>query len=688
MACQHNWAFDIEADGIYYNITSSTDQTAEVTKGTNPYSGSISIPNTIEFRGKQLSVTKIGMQAFKDCLELTSIFLSEGIVSIDNEAFSGCKKLESIKLPASLKIIGDMYAFGNCLKLKDIQWSGNIEYIGGYAFYGCESITEVSIPRSVKKTGHAIFGNCQNLKRVFLPKNITELNDMFFKCTGIETIKVEGALPPIVENEYDFFTKDILLNATLYVPKNTSGTYRESKYWKDFFVIEEDEMLGRCYYLNITCGNNGQVDIGDKHISNNNSPMIIGGFEGDKIELIFMPSTSRDKYHVNSFTINDVEMADKIEDNAYSFILTEDKTISVSFIKYYNVIVNSEGDKGSVIFNGDTIHNGSKTFMFDEHVSMTMHVDIKEGYSVNTIPKNNNGGLKKIDDTTFTLERSSDCTISFSYPKIAIQLNCKCEGNGVLYTNDKPFTPKSTTISVGCYYFDNVNLKCVPEKGYHLASLIIDGIDAVNEVVNNEYNFIAKSRNFIKIICTFEEGDFSDRDNSIAANAVSDLIEVISTVEYSEICKNRIDAARSAYEALTEKQKELVTNYKNLTDAEKTYENLKTAAEIDAANAIAANIVSELIDAIATVEYSEVCKNRIDVARSAYDALTEEQKELVTNYDKLKDAEILYKKLEETATDISNAYITIAIKNAKYLMNNKIVIVKNGKKYNAYGQLE
>ena len=59
-----------------------------------------------------------------------------------------------------------------------------------------------------------------------------------------------------------------------------------------------------------------------------------------------------------------------------------------------------------------------------------------------------------------------------------------------------------------------------------------------------------------------------------AADAVIALINAIGTVEYTDACKAKIDAARAAYDALTAEQKELVTNYSTLTKAEEDYEAL------------------------------------------------------------------------------------------------------------------
>jgi len=61
--------------------------------------------------------------------------------------------------------------------------------------------------------------------------------------------------------------------------------------------------------------------------------------------------------------------------------------------------------------------------------------------------------------------------------------------------------------------------------------------------------------------------------------------------------------------------------------------------------------VIELIHDIGTVSYNAASKAKIDAARAAYNKLTVSQKQLVTNYSKLTAAESLYKKLKEQAED-------------------------------------
>ena len=129
--------------------------------------------------------------------------------------------------------------------------------------------------------------------------------------------------------------------------------------------------------------------------------------------------------------------------------------------------------------------------------------------------------------------------------------------------------------------------------------------------------------------------------DATAAKAVDDLIDAIGEVTLES--GDAIKAARAAYDALTDTQKELVKNYEELTAAEEAYTNLVDAAAVKA--------VDDLIDAIGEVTADS--GDAIKAARAAYDALTDTQKELVKNYEKLLAAEELYEELTASAAAIA-----------------------------------
>ena len=122
--------------------------------------------------------------------------------------------------------------------------------------------------------------------------------------------------------------------------------------------------------------------------------------------------------------------------------------------------------------------------------------------------------------------------------------------------------------------------------------------------------------------------------DQVAADAVIEKIAAIGAVTLDS--KNAIDAAQTAYDALTDAQKALVSNAKALAEAQAAYKKLLE-------DHAAADAVIKKIEAIGTA--TKDSKNAIDAAQAAYDALTDDQKALVKNYQTLVDAALAYDKL-------------------------------------------
>lgn len=120
--------------------------------------------------------------------------------------------------------------------------------------------------------------------------------------------------------------------------------------------------------------------------------------------------------------------------------------------------------------------------------------------------------------------------------------------------------------------------------------------------------------------------------------------EVIRLIEAMGADSDRIAEARAAYDALTDAQKKLVSNYALLTAAE--YEQADaTATGVDRS---ASNGAVDLIAALGT-KITSASEADVAAARSAYDALSDTQKKLVTNYELLTAAEKAITRLSELA---------------------------------------
>ena len=196
-------AYDVEVDGIYYDISETT---ATVTYGDNEYSGDIVIPESITYNGSKYSVTSIGDWAFYGCSGLTSVTIPNSVTSIGEYTFFGCSGLTSVTIPNSVTSIGD-YAFYDCCSLTSITIPNSVTSIGDGAFSGCSGLTSITIPNSVTSIGELAFDECSGLTSITIPNSVTSIGDYVLNCC-------DGIKNTIIVN--DMF---------VYLPKTYTGHY-------------------------------------------------------------------------------------------------------------------------------------------------------------------------------------------------------------------------------------------------------------------------------------------------------------------------------------------------------------------------------------------------------------------------------------------------------------------------------
>ncbi len=183
-----------ELDGIAYAIV---ENNATVVSSETPYSGDIVIPGAVAYGGKTYEVTVIGMNAFSDCVSLSSVTLSEGLKTIKSSAFKGCSALSSIAFPKSLYQIEEQ------------------------AFFGCSSLSEIKVNLEPYKVGSFTLGVIEASEAAF---------DQGTYSTA--TLKVpEGGLTPYSNNAtfgkfetITTFSNPLRINSVLYSTPLDNGT--------------------------------------------------------------------------------------------------------------------------------------------------------------------------------------------------------------------------------------------------------------------------------------------------------------------------------------------------------------------------------------------------------------------------------------------------------------------------------
>lgn len=240
-------------------------------------------------------------------------------------------------------------------------------------------------------------------------------------------------------------------------------------------------------------------------------------------------------------------------------------------------------------------------------------------------------------------KNADDATVTEIYDAAGYSQYCIssliCDKNGSIY-----------------YKNDSGALFAIGELSYQN---VIDQINEIGTVTKDSEGKVLAAREAYNALSSTDQAKVNNYSKLTAAEevldellngSVNDVMELISSIgKVSLNSKKKINEARTAYDRLTAEEKQRVTNYKDLTTAEKTYKNLVNEAVEN---------VENLIKSIGTVTIDS--KTSISKARTAYDQLSDELQELVQNYDDLQAAEKALAKLSETTATTKKAATTTA----------------------------
>ena len=134
---------DLVYQGLKYTVE---DDEVIITGYTDDLPAVLEIPAEID--GKP--VTGFAQFALAQCDKLKEVTLPDTITSSGMQTFWGCKNLEKVTLPSTLKGLYEA-SFAECTALKSVTIPDGCEIIGNLVFSGCTSLSEVNIPASVKR---------------------------------------------------------------------------------------------------------------------------------------------------------------------------------------------------------------------------------------------------------------------------------------------------------------------------------------------------------------------------------------------------------------------------------------------------------------------------------------------------------------------------------------------------------
>jgi hypothetical protein len=182
-------------------------------------------------------VTAIGTNAFKNCNgtngkpEITKVLIPDSINTIESEAFSGCTKLISVNIPASVELTDSSTGvFSGCTGLTTAKLDANIDTnkLPNAFFYDCTNLNTVVIPKNIKRIGMNAFYGCTNLKTINFTGTIEEWNEITIDKTNNGNSILNSIQVNVNYRDLDDPTQlnilKILNNPIIYICKDTETT--------------------------------------------------------------------------------------------------------------------------------------------------------------------------------------------------------------------------------------------------------------------------------------------------------------------------------------------------------------------------------------------------------------------------------------------------------------------------------
>ena len=234
--------FALNARGDGY-VVSACPQTA---------GGNLTIPATYN----DLPVVGIGVKAFENCANLTSVRVPDSVTVIDWDSFYGCTALTSINIPDGITLIGSgaFYGCGNLTyntydngkylgsdtnpylalitsrsstvtsyeihpdtrilaeyavssnnKLESITIPDSVKFIGMGAFNNDSGLTSVTFGNGGISIGEIAFYGCTKLTSVHIGSGVVSIGEGAFRyCTGLTSVSIADSVTSIGKNAFEY----------------------------------------------------------------------------------------------------------------------------------------------------------------------------------------------------------------------------------------------------------------------------------------------------------------------------------------------------------------------------------------------------------------------------------------------------------------------------------------------------
>ncbi len=371
---------------------------------------------------------------------LSTVIIGENVTRIPNSFLWACQNVQSLTIPESTTIIGNKAFLAS--GLTEITIPENVTEIGGLAFWSCTNLTTVNYNAinctSAGSSSQYIFKDCSALTTVNIGENVTNIPDyLFYKCTELTSVTFSNSVTRI--GYLTFGSCSALPSVTL---GNSVAT------------IDDYAFSGCIMLTELTI--NSAPNIGDYafRICDSITEINAMSITPPTISSLSFPSTLYDAATVWTPCLSASIYRSNSQWSRFTHIQNEQTTI-------YNIAVQTaDANMGDV--------SGDGGFPCDTEVTLTAIPN--DGYRFLSWNDGN-------EDNPRTITVAGDSSFVASF-KAVHTVTATAGENGSIDPSG------AITVDDGA----SLRLTFLPNTGYRIASVIIDGTNNItSQVYNNEY---------------------------------------------------------------------------------------------------------------------------------------------------------------------------------------------------------
>lgn len=260
-------AKDFIYNGIQYAILDDAEN-ACVVSGCNDDISELNIPSNVENDNKSYEV-----------------------IGINPYAFWGNTGIDSLRLPNSIKFIGD-FAF-NGISISRLEMPPSVERINVCAFAQCRLLEEIIFNEGIKKIEEHAFAECLSLKKIVLPSTLESLgNYSFGDCFYLSSVKFSSSNKNLIVDENSFRLCPI---TDMNIGRNINLTGDECFYLDELKSLYIGENVSEISFIDPSKTQLVQI------VSNAMTPPTIGRFTQDQYAnaLVYLKKGAKSSYEAD-----------------------------------------------------------------------------------------------------------------------------------------------------------------------------------------------------------------------------------------------------------------------------------------------------------------------------------------------------------------------------------------------------